>query len=275
MFLRVGALSFEASLILYFAAMLFGFVELLKKSRIAVGLMFFAAGVGFALHTVSIFYRYFAAGHLPITNPHEATSFFAWCIILIFFFLEHRYKVGLLGSFIMPIAFALMVSSALLPKDVRPLSPILQSNWLGVHTFFAFLANASFALAAGVGVMYLVQEHYVKTKHLGDLFQRLPSLQSLDEINYRLITLGFPLFTLAMITGMLWADTAWGSYWRWDPRETWSLITWLIFAIILHARLLRGWRGRKAALLSILGFMSIIIAFAGIKILQKGQHVFL
>jgi len=274
-FLGVAALSFEASLILYLAAMLFGLLELLKKSKPVMVLMLLAAGAGFLFHTGSIFYRYFVAGHLPITNPHEATSFFAWCVVLIFFVLEYRYKIGLLGSFIMPIAFALMVSSALLPQEVKPLSPILRSNWLGIHTVFAFLANASFALAAGVGVMYLVQEHYVKTKRLGDLFQRLPSLQSLDDINYRLITLGFPLFTLAMITGMLWADTAWGSYWRWDPRETWSLITWFIFAIILHARLLRGWRGRKAALLSILGFLTIIIAFAGIKLLQKGQHVFL
>jgi cytochrome c-type biogenesis protein CcsB len=268
-----GALSFEASLILYFAAMLFGVVELFKKSKLALTLMLFAAGVGFLLHTGSIFYRYFAAGHLPITSPHEATSFFAWCIILIFFLLEYRYKIGLLGSFIMPIVFALMASAALLPQRIKPLSPILQSQWLGIHTLLAFVANASFALAAGVGVMYLVQEHYVKTKRLGDLFQRLPSLQRLDEINYRLISIGFPLFTLAIITGMVWADTAWGTYK--DVRATWAIITWLIFAIIFHARLLAGWRGRKAAFLSILGFLTIIIAFAGIKILQQGQHVFL
>jgi cytochrome c-type biogenesis protein CcsB len=139
---------------------------------------------------------------------------------------------------------------------------------------FAFLANASFALAFAIGIMYLVQEHYVKSKHLGDLFQRLPSLQSLDWINYRLITVGFPLLTLAIITGALWADSAWGSYWRWDPREVWSLITWFIYAIVLHARLISGWRGRRASILSIIGFLTILFAFFGIKILKKGLHVF-
>jgi cytochrome c-type biogenesis protein CcsB len=272
----MGAITFELGLVLYFAAMVFGFVELFRSSKPALTLMLVSLALGFGFHTASILYRYFVAGHLPITNPHEATSFFAWCVVFLFFLLEYRYKIGLLGSFIIPIAVALMVSSALLPKGVKPLSPILRSNWLGVHTVFAFMANASFALAAGVGVMYLVQEHYVKAKrHLAGLFQRLPSLQRLDEINYRLITVGFPLFTLAMITGMLWADSAWGSYWRWDAREVWSLITWLIFAIVLHARLIAGWRGRRAAVLAIIGFVTIIVAFGGVKLLQKGQHVFL
>jgi cytochrome c-type biogenesis protein CcsB len=103
----------------------------------------------------------------------------------------------------------------------------------------------------------------------------LPSLQTLDEINYRLITFGFPLLTLAIITGALWAETAWGSYWNWDPRETWSLITWFIYAIVLHARLVAGWRGKRAALLSMIGFLTIIIAFFGVKLLKKGLHVFL
>jgi cytochrome c-type biogenesis protein CcsB len=175
----------------------------------------------------------------------------------------------------MPVVFVLMLSSSMLPSEIKPLSPVLQSYWLGIHTVFAFLGNAAFALAFGIGTMYLVQEHYVKSKRLGDLFDRLPSLQTLDEINYRLITLGFPLLTLAIITGALWAESAWGSYWNWDTREVWSLITWFIYAIILHARLTAGWRGRRAALLSIIGFLTILIAFFGIKLLRKGMHVFL
>jgi len=163
----------------------------------------------------------------------------------------------------------------MLPREIKPLSPVLQSYWLGIHTVLAFLGNAAFAMAFGIGLMYLVQEHYVKSKHLGGLFERLPSLQTLDEINYRLITIGFPLLTLAIITGVLWAESAWGSYWNWDPREVWSLITWFIYAIVLHARLIAGWRGKKAALLSIIGFLTILIAFFGIKLLQKGLHVFL
>lgn len=270
----MGTLSFELALTFYFAAVIIGVVELFRGSRATALMMLLSAGIGFLFHTVSIILRYQAAGYIPITSAHEAASFFSWCIILLFFVLEFRYKVGLFGSFIMPVVLALMLAAALFSRELKPLSPVLQSNWLVVHTALAFLANAAFALAFAIGVMYLVQEHYVKSKHLGGLFQRLPSIQSLDWINYRLITVGFPLFTLAIITGSLWANSAWGSYWRWDPREVWSLITWLLYAIILHARLISGWRGRRAAVLSIIGFVSILVAFFGVKLLQKGLHVF-
>jgi cytochrome c-type biogenesis protein CcsB len=160
----------------------------------------------------------------------------------------------------------------MLSQEIKPLSPVLQSYWLTIHTIVAFLGNAAFALAFGVGIMYLVQEHYVKSKHLGGIFGRLPSLQTLDALNYKLITLGFPLLTFAIISGSLWAESAWGSYWRWDPREVWSLTTWFIYAIILHARLIAGWRGKRAAILSIVGFLIIIITFFGINLLEKGIH---
>lgn len=271
----MGVILFELALTFYFAATIVSFAELFKGSKITSRIILLLAGTGFAIHTVTIIYRYIYAGHIPITNAHEATSFFSWCIVLIFFMLQFRYKIGLLSSFIMPIVFFLMLSSSMLPREIKPLSPVLHSYWLGIHTFLAFLGNAAFALAFGIGSMYLVQEHYVKSKRLGGLFERLPSLQTLDEINYRLITFGFPLFTLAIITGALWAESAWGSYWNWDPRETWSLITWFIYAIVLHARLVAGWRGKRAALLSMIGFLTIIIAFFGIKMLQKGLHVFL
>lgn len=270
----MGVILFELALTFYFAATIVSITELFKSSRITSKIMLSSAAIGFAFHTTTIIYRYVTAGHIPITNSHEATSFFSWCIVLIFFILQFKYKISLLSSFIMPIVLVLMLLSSMLSRAIKPLSPVLNSYWLGIHTVLAFLGNAAFALAFGIGCMYLVQEHYVKSKHLGGLFERLPSLQTLDEINYRLITLGFPLLTLAIISGALWAESAWGSYWSWDPRETWSLITWFIYAIILHARLVAGWRGRRAAVLSIIGFLTIIIAFFGIKLLQKGLHVF-
>ena len=271
----MGIISFELALTCYFAATIASITELFKGSRITSRLILLLAVVGFVIHTVSIIHRYTAAGHIPITNPHEATSFFTWCIVLIFLVLELKHSISLLSSFIMPIVFLLMLLSSMLPRTIKPLSPVLHSSWLGIHTLFAFLGNAAFALAFGLGVMYLVQEHYVKSKNLGGLFERLPSLQTLDEMNYRLIKWGFPLLTLAIITGALWAESAWGSYWNWDPREVWSLITWFIYASILHARMVAGWRGRRAAVLSIIGFLTILISFFGIKLLQKGMHVFL
>ncbi len=271
----MGILLFELALTGYFAAALIGITELFKESKTIAKITLLSAFAGFSLHTASIIYRYVAAGHIPITNPHEATSFFAWCIVLVFFVIHRRYKISLFSSFIMPIVFLLMLTASMLSREIKPLSPALQSYWLGIHTVFAFLGNAAFALAFGIGIMYLVQERYVKTKRLGSLFERLPSLQTLDEINYRLISFGFPLFTLAIITGALWAETAWGNYWNWDTRETWSLITWFIYAIVLHARLAAGWRGKRAALLSMAGFITVIVAFFGVKLLRKGLHVFL
>ena len=265
---------FELALTFYFAAVIFGVVEVVRHNKTTERLMFASVALGFVNHTVSIVYRYVAAGHLPITSPHEAASFFAWAIVFLFFLMEFRYKIGLLGAFIMPVVFFLMFASSLLSRDIKPLHPTLQSYWLGIHTLFAFLGNAAFALACVTGIMYLLQEHYLKSKRLGDLFERLPDIQTLDYLNYRLISIGFPALLLAMITGSLWANSAWGSYWRWDPREVLALISMFIYAIILHARLLAGWRGRKAALLSILGFAFILLAFFGIKLLQKGMHIF-
>jgi len=270
----MGTVLFELALTFYFAATIISIVDIFKGGKESSRLTIFITGAGFAIHSISIIYRYIAVGHLPITSMHEASSFFAWCIVLIFFFLEYRYKIGIMGSFILPIVFILMLSSSVFPREIRPLTPVLQSYWLPVHTFLAFLGNAAFAVACGIGTMYLLQEHYLKSKHLGDLFKRLPSLQVLDEINYRLITIGFPLLTLAIITGALWAESAWGSYWRWDPKEVWSLITWFIYALVLHVRLTAGWRGKRAAILSIIGFLAILFTFFGVNLLLKSLHAF-
>lgn len=272
----MGTITFELALTFYFAAAIIGTAELFKGTKATARLMLASVVIGFLFHTTTIIIRYFAAGHIPIVNPHEATSFFSWCSVLLFIILELRYRIGLLGSFVMPVVFIIMLFSSMLPRDITPLSPELQSCWLGIHTALAFLSNASFAMAFGIGIMYLVQEHYVKSKRTSSLFKRLPSLQRMDELNYRLITIGFPLLTLAIISGALWAQSAWGSYWRWDdPRQVWSLSTWLIYAVVLHARLLAGWRGKRAAILSIIGFLTIFIAFFGVKLMKKGLHVFL
>lgn len=270
----MGTILFELALTFYFAATIIGIVEIFRGSKESSKLILFITGAGFIIHSVQIIYRYFEAGHLPITGMHQASSFFAWCIVFIFFLLEYRYKIGIMASFILPIVFILMLSSSVFPREIRPLSPALQSYWLGIHTFLAFLGNAAFAIAFGIGIMYLLQEHYLKSKHLGGLFQRLPSLQVLDEINYKLITLGFPLLTLAIITGALWAESAWGTYWRWDPKEAWSLITWFIYALVLHVRLTAGWRGKRAAILSIIGFLAILFTFFGVNLLLKSLHSF-
>ena len=270
----MGIILFELALTACFTATIISIIDIFRGSRESSKLLLFIAGAGFLVHSISIIYRYVAAGHLPITSMHEASSFFAWCIVLLFFFLEYRYKIGIMGSFILPVVFILMLSSSVLPREIRPLSPALQSYWLGIHAFLAFLGNAAFAVAFGTGIMYLLQEHNLKSKQLSGLFQRLPSIQVLDEINYKMINLGFPLLTLAIITGALWSESAWGNYWRWDPKEVWSMITWFIYALVLHVRLTAGWRGKRAAVLSIIGFSVVLFTFFGVNLLLKSLHSF-
>lgn len=273
--IEINVLCFELALTFYFLATLAGLIELFKSKKTSSKIALYLSLIGFIFHTVNIAIRYVEGGHIPVTNMHEATSFFSWCILILFFFHEFRYKLGLLSSFIMPIVFLLMFSAAIFPREIKVLSPALQSYWFGIHVIFAFLGDAAFAMACGIGIMYLIQEKHVKSKNLSKLFMKLPSLQTLDEINYHLITLGFPLLTLAMITGVIWANSAWGSYWRWDPKEVWSLITWLIYALVLHLRLTVGWRGKKAAILSIVGFAIVIFAFFGVTLILKGSHTFM
>lgn len=276
---------FELALTFYFAAVIAGVVDLFRKvpsgmegksSEFTVEEKFLLGltATGFLCHSANILWRLFATGHMPVTSLHEAASFFAWALVVLFFYIEYRYRIGLLGSFVMPVVFMLMLSASVLPREIKPLSPKLKSYWLWVHTTLAFVGDAAFAMAAGVGLMYILQERFVKKKHLGSLFHRLPSLKVLDEINYRLIGIGFPFLSLAIITGSLWSQSVFGTFWQWDPKEVWSLITWFIYVFVLHARLRQGWRGRKAAYMSILGFLIVIFTFFGVNLLMKGYHSF-
>ncbi|MCX8069218.1 MAG: c-type cytochrome biogenesis protein CcsB [Thermodesulfovibrionales bacterium] len=230
--------------------------------------------IGFAIHSTSIIYKFFVIGTIPITNMYESSSFFAWAVMVIFFYLHYRYRLTILALFILPIVSLLMVVSLSSTDTIKPISPVLNSIWLLFHATFAFVGNASFAVASGIGVMYLIQERYLKKKKKGGFFNKLPSVQILDEINYKLITIGFPLITFAIITGALWAESAFGFYWRWDPKETWSLFTWFIYALILHLRIIRGWRGKKAAILSIFGFIAVLFTYYGVNFLMESYHSF-
>jgi cytochrome c-type biogenesis protein CcsB len=230
--------------------------------------------IGLAVHSFAITYRYILTGNIPITSMHESSSFFAWSVMVIYFYIYYRFRFLVLGLFILPMVSILMLSSLILPSEIRPISPILRSYWLAFHTLFAFIGYASFTVAAGTGLMYLIQERHLKSKRPSWICTKLPSVQILDEINYKLIALGFPLHTLAIITGALWAEASLGSYWRWDPKEVWSLITWLIYALILHLRIVRGYRGRKAATLSIVGFLAVLFTYYGVNLLLKSYHLF-
>lgn len=227
---------------------------------------------GFLAHCLATIHRFIAAGHLPITNMHESLSFFALSIIGIYLYFELRYQISTLGSFVVPFALLICLGAGMVPTAIRPLNPALQSFWIYSHTILAFAAYAFFTISGGVALLFLIQSYFLKKKQLGPLFQKLPSLDILDEIGYRCLALGFPMLTVAIITGAIWASRAWGSYWSWDPKESWSLITWFIYAALLHGRLTTGWRGRRAAFLTIFGFLVMLFTFIGVNLWLPGLH---
>ena len=227
---------------------------------------------GCLAHFLAVVHRYIAVGHLPITNLHESLSFFSLTITAIYLMIEWRYKVVSLGALVTPFSLMMVVAASMFPAEVRPLNPALNSAWIYSHTLLAFGAYAFFTISAAVALLYIIQSHFLKKKHLGSLFIKLPPLDILDDIGYRCLAFGFPMLTVAIITGAIWASRAWGSYWSWDPKETWSLITWFIYAALLHGRMTTGWRGKNAALLPIIGFAIMLFTFIGVNLLLPSLH---
>jgi cytochrome c-type biogenesis protein CcsB len=270
----MNALLFYLTLGLYFLATAAYLGYLLKPQQTLGKAAQWLISSGFAFHCIFTLVRYVEAGHTPITNLHESLSFFSLAIVGVFIAFERKYHVFILGSFVTPLALLLMIASSIYPAAIPLLPPALKSNWLLIHSSLAFIAYATFTVAFGAAIMYLIQQHFLKKKRLGPLYQKLPSLDILDDINYRCLTFGFPLLTIAIITGAIWAETAWGTYWSWDPKETWSLITWFVYAALLHGRLTTGWRGKKAAILSIIGFFVMLFTFLGVNLLMSGLHTY-
>ncbi len=233
--------------------------------------IFFAGAI---LHTCTIIARYFEAGHTPITSHHETVSFFAWSVAWCYLSFRWRYTMKNLGTFASIFVLVLMLIASFASQEIIPLSPVLQSWWLPVHASVAMVAYGFLALAGIGGVMYLLQEREIKRKRFGVFYSRLPSLDALDKLNHHCLSVGFLLLTLALITGSIWAKQAWGAYWHWDPKETWSLVTWFLYAGVVHQRFTVGWRGRRAAILSIIAFISVLFTLWGVSFLMKGVHTY-
>jgi cytochrome c-type biogenesis protein CcsB len=264
-FLVIATLCYGAGSIGYF-------VYLLRDReaihRVSWGIL--CAGAIF--HGGAILLRSLSMGYLAVTSVQEALSFFAWVFVVTYLLIQLRLQLRILGSFVSPLAVVFMLLSSLLPTHIIPKSGVFQSGWVIVHVTTLFLANALFALAFGVGIMYLLQERYIKRKNFGYLYSRLPSLERLDRINYICLIIGFPLMTAGLVTGFAYASAVWRSPWNWDPKEIFALITWCIYAILLHERLAVGWRGRKAAWLAIFGFSAVLTTFLGVNLFLKGHH---
>ncbi len=285
----------------------------------------------------------------PISNLYESLIFFVWCLILGYLIIEFKYRNRSFGAFITPVAGLALafIEMTGMSKEIQPLMPALQSNWLLAHVTMSFIAYAAFGLSFGTALMYLIEKTEERTEpayifwtvSLGVLIVLLTAMgldfmkyhvlatnseviksylfratfksgsamvsvaswigsviiialvwrygyllkkivaafnvstDLLDELTYKTVAVGFPVFTLGgLIFGAIWADQAWGVYWSWDPKETWSLITWFIYAFYLHARLMRGWRGRKVAVVAVVGFVAVVFTYLGVNLLLSGLH---
>jgi cytochrome c-type biogenesis protein CcsB len=248
-----------------------------KTGFIGLGL----AIIGVLVHTAALGLRWqesyqVGIGHAPLTNMYESLVFFAWCTTIFYIVLEFKFKARVLGAFVMPFAVTAMAYASFstdISKEISPLIPALQSNWLIAHVFTCFIGYGAFAVAASLGIIYLLKQFAVKREFSKDgVIGSLPELPILDDLIHKTIIFGFMWLTAGIITGAVWANEAWGTYWSWDPKETWSIITWFVYALTLHARFTRGWSGSRIAWLAILGFLSVFFTYFGVNFLLAGLH---
>ncbi len=347
--------------ITYFVAMML-YISYLAFRKSGVGMLATTATViGFVSQTIAFLLRWAEFAELgqmgwlravPLTNLYESLIFFVWCLILVYLIIEFKYKNKSFGAFITPVAALALAFIDLsgMSKNIQPLVPALQSNWLLAHVMMSFVSYALFAVSFSTGLMYLIVRSEQKnetsyifwTVTLGIFIATLAAMgldfltfkvafmgkqeliksylfkasfrndssaivafsyaaafglifliwnfggflkkiitsfnisaEMLDELTYKSIAIGFPIFTLGgLIFGAIWADQAWGKYWTWDPKETWSLITWFFYAFFLHSRLMRGWKGRKVAAVAVLGFIAVIFTYLGVNLLLSGLHAY-
>jgi len=245
-------------------------IGLLATVLTVIGLLVQTAGIGMRwLESYQM-----GIGHAPLSNMYESLVFFSWSIALLYLVVEFVYKNRIIGAFAVPFAFGSMAYASLSPEfstAITPLVPALQSNWLIAHVFTCFIGYAAFAVSCGTGIMYLVKS-LDKGDSPNSLLATLPSLKVIDDITHKIILFGFIWLSGGIISGAVWANSAWGTYWSWDPKETWSLITWFIYASALHARFTRGWGGKRIAWIAIIGFLAVAFTYYGVNFLLSGLH---
>jgi cytochrome c-type biogenesis protein CcsB len=293
-----------ASFFLFFA-MIFYWVSLsIPKNNIVFQISKLLVVISNVLFTGTLLSRWITEGYFPLSNLYESLIFLAWGISTLHLFIEFQTQSRLIGSISTPLMFFLSgFSSLTLPTEMQkalPLVPSLQSNWLMMHVSMMMISYATLIIGSLLSLLYLAfftflakntQSSFENLKTISNtstIFEKeIPSfpvgenleisskfslLETVDIWSYRIIGLGFPFLTIGIISGAVWANEAWGSYWSWDPKETWAFITWLVFAIYLHSRLLKGWQGQKAAILGSCGFFVIWICYLGVNFLGKGLH---
>jgi cytochrome c-type biogenesis protein CcsB len=266
-------LTLQVALVLYTLGLLHSLFGFFTKRQVFVQVALGMVALGFASQTAFMILTGIERRHFPITSLPETLCFFSWCVILIFIIASLTYKVNVLGAFVLPLVSLLTIITEIIWEEHHTIPPELKSIWVACHSTVAMLAYAAFFLTFVSGVMYLIQEKELKSKNFRFMYFRLPSLQVCDDLMLRSLYAGFILMSITILTGAYWAQSAWGRFWSWDPKETASLVSWLIYLLLIIYRLSAGWRGRVAAYISIAGFISIILTF-GLN-WAKGLHTYL
>lgn len=262
--------------ILFYASSTIAYILYLfrqKKRMHITGYGFLLAGI--LCQTIQLIAGFLETGHLPVQNLRETLMFASWSagtVFLLLRFLGPNLKI--LGIYAAPLVTCAYIAAVHFP-DVSPAKvsvDLYKSIWLIIHVTFVFIGEAALALACGVGILYLIQERALKRKKIGFFFKRLPSLETLDSTGYSCIMFGFSGFTIGLIAGFIYSKLVWHQFATWDPKEIWSGISWLIYAALLHERIAVGWRGRRAAVLAIIGFAAILFTFIGVNFFMEGHH---
>ena len=258
--------------IFYIAGMTAYIIYLFRQNDKMQNTGFYLTVAGAVLHIISILARSIVVGSIPVHNLHQTLSVSGLALAWTFILFRKRLDLKILGIFATPLLVFIMVSTLLIPAEPAEYETILKGFWIVCHIVLIFMGEAALALACGAGILYLLQEKQIKSKRQGFFFRRLPSLDRLDSASYTLVATGFALLTFGLVTGFIYAKGVWGKFWSWDPKEIWSMVTWLVYAILLHCRLTVGWQGRKSAIMTIIGFAVLLFTFIGVNFLIGGHH---
>lgn len=259
------ATMFNLGFTAYLLALVFASVSVFKRHRALEVVANTLLAAGAAVQTVYMVLRWFEAGRAPFSNMFESLVLFAWAIVAVYLVVRIRTRVEVLGAAAALVAVLALAYASAFESDIRPLMPALQSNWLSVHVFTCFLGYGGFAISFLAAVSYLIAGR-ARSKVVPE------TRDALETVVTKTVSFGFLFLTIGVITGAVWANSAWGTYWSWDPKETWSLITWFVYAVFLHCRFMRGWRGKRAAWVSVAGFASVIFTYVGVNFLLAGLH---
>jgi cytochrome c-type biogenesis protein CcsB len=264
--------TFQAAFYLFFASFAAFLLYIAVKRDRAGKTALLLLGTATLSLTVNLVARGIEAHRVPFSNLYESLLIFMWGISLILIWCIISWRTYIAGAFILPIVLAMEVGALRVERSIQPLMPALQSNWMIFHVATAIIAYGAFTLSFAFAVIYLLRDYLEKRSPGSPILSIIPPLKKLDRMIFKIISFGFPFLVLLIITGSIWAERAWGRYWSWDPKETWSLITMLIYTGFFHTRYLMKWRGKTCAVYALIGFASVIFCYLGVNFLLSGLH---